>query len=437
MRLVPYVLLVTLFCTASGCALFGKKTNEPGKRPWFAGGDTQPKKIDTPQDPLQNSSFNANEESGMLAGRVLIKRTGEPTTAHVRVVPLDEAADQAAPLDVVSTPQGFFTIHGVKPGKHYKLVARTKQGEQLLAGTRYARAPNIHVVIEIDPSLVTKDVPPIPPPPKLPEPPARDEGAKDPLKGSGKADTETKNPGFGIRPPDAADGKSAAPRVQWDDPAEQQGPKAFPENFAASEPSIPRSPPVRVPGGMDRLPPPPKRPDGLPDALPDTPGFSGMKTPIPSCVILGTQVINFALLDVYGNPWEWKKDRIGKLVLLDFWKTSCIPCRQAIPHLRILQERYGPHGLEVISIASEQEGTFEQQKYKVAGVCNRYQTNYRLLLNSGPGDAQFLAKFNIQAYPTLLLLDERGQILWRHQGTMSRSDLDALESHLRLRLGMH
>jgi thiol-disulfide isomerase/thioredoxin len=263
----------------------------------------------------------------------------------------------------------------------------------------------------------------------LPVPPAQDSGDRDPLKDGGMADMEAK--GSGGRPPEAADSRPA----QWDNPSERQGPKSFPENIAGGEPAIPRSPLIKVPGG-DPVPPPPQRPQGMPESLPAAPGaFSDMKTPIPSCAILGSQVVNFALLDVYGKPWEFKKDRVGKLVQLDFWKTSCIPCRQTIPHLRILQERHGPSGLEVISIASEQEGSFEQQRNKVAGVCNRYQTNYRLLLNSGPGDAQFLAKFNIQIYPTMMLLDERGQILWRHEGSLSRSDLEALESHIRLRLG--
>ena len=37
--------------------------------------------------------------------------------------------------------------------------------------------------------------------------------------------------------------------------------------------------------------------------------------PVPSCVLVGTQLVNFALRDVEGNPWEWKRHRRGKLVL--------------------------------------------------------------------------------------------------------------------------
>src|SRR5205823_9687359 len=67
-------------------------------------------------------------------------------------------------------------------------------------------------------------------------------------------------------------------------------------------------------------------------------------TRVPSCILTGETLHNFALNDLSGQPWEFRSHR-GRVVLIDFWGTWCLPCLQSIPHLRILQDRYGPYGL--------------------------------------------------------------------------------------------
>jgi thiol-disulfide isomerase/thioredoxin len=42
--------------------------------------------------------------------------------------------------------------------------------------------------------------------------------------------------------------------------------------------------------------------------------------------------------------------QIGKVTLLDFWKTTCGPCLRAIPTVKTLRGQYGPHQLTVIGI---------------------------------------------------------------------------------------
>jgi thiol-disulfide isomerase/thioredoxin len=43
-------------------------------------------------------------------------------------------------------------------------------------------------------------------------------------------------------------------------------------------------------------------------------------------------------------------DYQGKLLVLDFYATWCLPCRQSIPRLNALEQRYGPKGVQVIGL---------------------------------------------------------------------------------------
>jgi len=51
-------------------------------------------------------------------------------------------------------------------------------------------------------------------------------------------------------------------------------------------------------------------------------------------------------------------DYRGKVVVLNLWATWCPPCREEMPELKKLQERYGKDGLVVITVSDESK---EQQ----------------------------------------------------------------------------
>jgi thiol-disulfide isomerase/thioredoxin len=212
----------------------------------------------------------------------------------------------------------------------------------------------------------------------------------------------------------------------------------YPENLAAGPFDPNRPQPLKT---NPNLPPPPppfgnggngsERPLAVAPSLPGQPQGGAH---VPSCVILGNRLVNFALPDFYGKAWEWKANRLGRIVLLDFWRTDCPPCLAAIGNLRALQAKYGPKGLEIIGIAAETKGTREEQRVRVATVCQTRNTNYRILLATGAGDP-VLAHFAVQALPTLILLDEQGNILWRHEGGLGTDGWAALDAHVQMKLG--
>jgi thiol-disulfide isomerase/thioredoxin len=88
-------------------------------------------------------------------------------------------------------------------------------------------------------------------------------------------------------------------------------------------------------------------------------------------VRVGSRLDNFALYGLDGKPWELRKQRKGRVVLIDFWYSTCRPCLEALPHLVELDRKYGSFGLEVVGIAYE-KGTAAEQAMRVRQVRARY-----------------------------------------------------------------
>jgi thiol-disulfide isomerase/thioredoxin len=146
--------------------------------------------------------------------------------------------------------------------------------------------------------------------------------------------------------------------------------------------------------------------------------------------VSGNRLIDFTLQDLNGVPFHFSDHR-GKLILIDFWGSWCTSCMHGLPFVVDLQRRYGAQGLEVIGIAYE-DGTAKERSERVNFVRTRHGINYKLLL--GEGDScPVLTRLNVKEFPTLLLVDERGEIVWRAEGLTPKAKA-RLEAEIRSRL---
>jgi thiol-disulfide isomerase/thioredoxin len=404
-RAVACLGLVACCLALAGCSSTGKKSPNAAAAP--AGQQAAPRPAAGTGPIAANTTdpraaVPVSATTGLLAGQVIDTFNHKPPTTYIQVVQVRDSGEPAgAPIDVAADAQGYFTIQGLEPGKHYQLWARAQDNDHKLAGTTWATPPNPRVVIRVSEEFVTPNMPPLPGPPNPP-------------------------------------GAGSAPAPDWSTP----GSGGAGQNWAP----VPRPPTGTVPGTPPRsagIGAPvatdpgtvPVRPENLISINPQVPnnGVPAVPTRVPSCVLTGQYLVNFALNDLTGQPWEFKKHH-SRLTLVDFWETACIPCQHAIPHLNALNDRYGPRGLQVVGIAYE-DGSPAAQAEKVERVRTRLKIKYQLLLGGGDGGpCPVYTQFGIHAYPTLVLLDDTGRILWRSEG-LERQQLSELETILRQRLG--
>ncbi len=113
------------------------------------------------------------------------------------------------------------------------------------------------------------------------------------------------------------------------------------------------------------------------------------------------QMPEFSLKDINGNIVH-SKDLKGKIILIDFWTTWCMPCRMEIPHLIKLQEKYAKKGFTVLGINLE-----NKKREVIKAFAQKNKINYPILM----GDQKTAGKFgSIQSIPTAFLIDKEGNI---------------------------
>src|SRR5450631_3748185 len=60
------------------------------------------------------------------------------------------------------------------------------------------------------------------------------------------------------------------------------------------------------------------------------------------------------LIPLSGSPAKLTLGQFkGKVLLVDFWATWCIPCLRSFPFYQSLQDKYGKDGLVVIAVNNE------------------------------------------------------------------------------------
>jgi len=106
----------------------------------------------------------------------------------------------------------------------------------------------------------------------------------------------------------------------------------------------------------------------------------------------------------------------GKVVVVDCFATWCQPCLQEIPHLAQINENYDISEVVVISVGSSGDSSLKLRQFK---------QNHDITWKVARDTVGVFDKYNVEYIPTLVILDQNGNIHYRNQGLTDASTLSS------------
>jgi len=118
-------------------------------------------------------------------------------------------------------------------------------------------------------------------------------------------------------------------------------------------------------------------------------------------------------LDAVGKPFALKFTAVdgrevdlaklkGKVVLVDFWATWCVPCVAELPALKATYAKLAPQGFEIVGIS------FDQKQETLTNFLVKEKMAWPQFFDGKGWRNQFGREFGIGSIPTMWLVDKRG-----------------------------
>ncbi len=132
----------------------------------------------------------------------------------------------------------------------------------------------------------------------------------------------------------------------------------------------------------------------------------------------------FGANDIKGDEISLSEFK-DKYILIDFWASWCVPCRQGATHLLELYRKYHEKGLEIIAVSDDDD----IEAWKMAVRKDNIGIWYNILSSADTSEevgqsSSISKKYGVHVLPTKFLVDRHGIIIGRYTGTEEDPTLD-------------
>jgi len=97
----------------------------------------------------------------------------------------------------------------------------------------------------------------------------------------------------------------------------------------------------------------------------------------------------------------------GYVLVMDFFATWCIPCKESIPHMNSLNRKYGKQGLQILGVSVD-----EGNDREVKSFIGERKISYPVAI----ADEDMQTEYGLRSIPTVYVINKRGMVAEKYQG---------------------
>ena len=118
---------------------------------------------------------------------------------------------------------------------------------------------------------------------------------------------------------------------------------------------------------------------------------------------------DFILPDMDGQNYRLSENLGEGPIVINFWATWCIPCREEMKELKKIYKKYKDNGLEILAISIDDPKTVS----RVKSFIKSRDYPFTVLLDT---NSEVLFLYQAKSPPYTALLDSKGNIILTHSG---------------------
>ena len=140
----------------------------------------------------------------------------------------------------------------------------------------------------------------------------------------------------------------------------------------------------------------------------------GLPTAAQAAIAPSSPAPDFTLKTLEGPNLRLQEQR-GKVVLLNFWATWCGPCREEMPQLNKLFEKYRPLGFTLLGV------NIDEDPRNAANVATQLGVKFPVLLDT---DKRISKLYQLSTMPSTVMIDRDGRVRYVNRGYKTGTELE-------------
>jgi len=97
----------------------------------------------------------------------------------------------------------------------------------------------------------------------------------------------------------------------------------------------------------------------------------------------------------------------GKVVIVDFWASWCVPCRRSFPWMNAMQDKYREAGLVIIAV------NLDRNAEDAARFLAKYPANFEIVYDP---EGALAKEYSVEVMPSSVIIGRNGDRYERHAG---------------------